>query len=90
MVAILALAGVVLTLLFSLLQAMPAIPNDFLQTVLTILPYINMGIKFLNSFMYVDVVYPLAVACIAVHAFYTEYRVVMWVLKKIPMFAVSD
>lgn len=89
-VAIVALAGVVLALLFGLLQAMPAIPNTFMTIVNQILPHVVRGIKFVNGFMYPTVVWPLAAVCLALHTFWVGYRLYMWVVKKIPMFGVSD
>lgn len=90
LVAIIALSTVVLVALFSLLEAMPVIPNTFMYIINTVLPYVTRGIKFVNAFIYPAVVWPLAGVCLALHTFWTGYRVYMWIVKKIPMFGVSD
>lgn len=89
-VAIVALAGVVLAVLYSLFQAFPVIPNTFWATIATMLPYIARGVKFVNGFIYPEIVWPLAGACIVLHTHYVGVRVVMWIVKKIPMLGVSD
>lgn len=90
LVAIIALSAVVLAALFAILNAMPAIPNTFMTIINQVLPYVLAGVKFVNCFIYPAVVWPLALVCIALHTFWTGYRIVMWIVKKIPMFGVSD
>lgn len=88
--AILVLSTVVIVLLIGVIQAMPAIPDTFMTIVTQILPHVTRGIKFVNAFMYPNIVWPLAGICLALHTFWVGYRLYMWVLKKIPMFGVSD
>lgn len=88
--AIAVLSLVVISLLIGVLQAMPAIPNTFMTIVNQILPHVVRGVKFVNGFMYPAIVWPLAGVCLALHSFWTIYRLYMWVVKKIPMFGVSD
>lgn len=90
LLAIIALSGVVLALLIGVLQAMPAIPDTFMTIVTQILPHVVRGIKFVNGFMYPAIVWPLAGVCLALHTFWVGYRIYMWIVKKIPMFGVSD
>lgn len=90
LVAILALSGVVIAVLVGVLRTLPVIPRTFVTVVNQVLPYVGRGIKFVNGFMYPSVVWPLAAICLTLHAFWVGYRLVMWVMKKIPMFGVSD
>ena len=90
LVAIIALSTVVLAVLFSVLEAMPVIPDTFMTIFNYVLPHVVRGVKFVNGFMYPQIVWPLAGVCLALHTFWVGYRVYMWVVKKIPMFGVSD
>ena len=89
-VAIIALSGVVLLGIYQLFNAFPALPNTFWSTINSVLPYVARGVKFINGFIYPEIVWPLATACLAIHTAYVGYRVYMWVVKKIPMLGVSD
>lgn len=89
-VAIIALSLVVLIVIARILNTVPVIPNEFVTIINQVLPYVATGVKFINSFMYPEIVWPLAVACLGLHTFWTGYRIAMWVMKKIPMFGVSD
>ena len=89
-VAIIALSLVVLAILANTLGNVPVIPQQFVTIIDQLLPYVARGVKFVNAFMYPQIVWPLAIACIALHTFWSGYRIVMWVVKKIPMFGVSD
>lgn len=90
LVAIIALSTVVLGLIFSVLQALPVIPNTFMTIYNYVLPHVLRGVKFVNNFIYPQIVWPLAIVCIGMHAVYVTYRVYMWIVKKIPLFGVSD
>ena len=62
--AILALSAVVLVAIFALFANIPTIPTTFWATINQILPSIIEGFKFVNAFIYPQVVWPLAAACI--------------------------
>lgn len=89
-VAILALAYVVISKLVATFASFPTMPTSFLAVVQRYLPYVIRGVKFLNGFTHAEIVMPLVLVCIATHDAYTIYRLVMYVMKKIPMFGVSD
>lgn len=89
-VAIIALAGVVLALVWAALSNMPPIPSDLFNTVQTLVQYTSQGAKLLMSFVYGDVVVALLGILLAFIAIYEGYKFVMWVVKKIPMFGVSE
>lgn len=88
--AILALATVVIGVVFSIIEALPVIPQTFTTVVTYILPHVVRGVKFINDFMYPAIVWPLAIVTVTVHGVYKAYRIAMWVMKKIPLFGVSD
>lgn len=90
LVAILALSGVVLYGIYQLFAAFPALPQTFGATIAAILPYVARGVTFINGFIYPEIVWPLATACLIIHQSYVSYRIYMWVVKKIPMLGVSD
>lgn len=88
--AIIVLSTVVLVILFSIFQALPVIPQTWQVVVTYVMPHVVRGVKFLNDFMYPEIVWPLAVVTVTIHAVYKGYCIAMWVVKKIPMFGVSD
>lgn len=90
LVAIIALSTVVLGLVFSIIEAFPVIPQTWTTIVTYVLPHVVRGVKFLNDFMYPQIVWPLAIVTVTIHGVYKGYCVVMWVVKKIPLFGVSD
>lgn len=90
LVAILALSGVVIALLVAAVQAFPTIDWSFLAIVRQYLPYLTSGIRFFNSFTRAGIVMPLLGLALALRVAFDGYKVVMWVVKKIPMFGVSD
>lgn len=89
-VAIIALSGVVLALVWAALSNMPPIPADLFNTLETLVQYTTQGAKLLMSFVYGDVVVALLGILLAFIGIYEGYKFVMWVVKKIPMFGVSE
>lgn len=89
-VAILALSTVVLGLLFGVLQSLGPTDSGVFTYVLTYLPYVVRGVKFINAFCYANVVMPLLGSILVARAVFITYRLYLWVVKKIPMFGVSD
>lgn len=88
--AIIALSTVVIAVVFSILEAMPVIPQTFNTVVTYVMPHVIRGVKFINDFMFPEIVWPLAIVTVTVHGVYKAYRIAMWIMKKIPMFGVSD
>lgn len=89
-VAIIALSTIVLGLLFSVLQLLGPTDAGALAYVVLYLPYLVAGVKFMNSFCYASVVMPLVASIFVAHGVFTVYRLYMWIVKKVPMLAVSD
>lgn len=89
-IAIVALSGVVLTLLFATLVGFPSLPSQVMVLWNRLLTYIGQGVGFFYGFVYVQAVKPMIRVTIAVEAIVLSYKFVMWVAKKIPMFGVSD
>lgn len=88
--AIIALSAIVFVYLMRVLADLPVIPLGFLTYIEQVMPFIASGIKFVNTFTYAGVVIPLALVMVALHTFWVGYRVVMWIIKKIPMLGVDD
>lgn len=89
-IAIIALSAVVFVYLMSILNDIISIPLEFLIYVDNLIPYIASGIKFVNSCMYSGIVIPMAMVCLGLHSVFVTYRIAMWIIKKIPLFGVSD
>lgn len=87
--AILALAAIVLGTLFALITLVPQVPETFMFVINYVLPYVARGVRFVNGFMYPQVVWPLAAVCLGMHAFYVGYRLVMWVYEHVPLFGMN-
>lgn len=90
MVAIVALSGVVLAALFAVLVGLPDFPPAVTSIIDQLTVYLREGTAFLMSFVYGDVVVTLVGLLLAIVAVYEAYKFVMWVVKKLPMFGVSD
>lgn len=89
-VAIIALSAVVLTALYAVLVGLPDFPPAVTSLIDQLSIYLGAGCKFVMSFFYGDVVLVLISTLMAAIAVYEAYKFVMWVVKKIPMFGVSD
>lgn len=89
-VAIVALSGVVLLAVYAVFVGLPDFPPAVTSMIDQMLPYLSSGAKFLMSFVYPDVVVPLVSLLVAFYGVYEAYKFVMWVVKKIPMFGVSE
>lgn len=90
LVAILALSGVVLLAIASALNALPSFPTSVLSFMSDFVRYLQAGMGFVYSFVNpgpVKLMFGFTVALIGI---YEGYKIVMWVMKKIPMFGVSE
>lgn len=89
-VAIIALSAVVLTAVYAVFVGLPDFPASVTSLIDQMNGYLTAGCRFLMSFVYGDVVLVLISTMLAFIAVYEGYKFVMWVVKKIPMFGVSD
>ena len=89
-VAILALSGVVLLAVASALGGLPSFPAEVLDFMNTFLTYLRAGSGFVWSFVHPAPVKAMLAFTVAAIGVYEGYKLVMWVMKKIPMFGVSD
>lgn len=90
LVAIIALAGVVLAAVYAVFVGLPDFPASVTSVIDQITVYLHDGAAFLMSLVYGDVVLALVSLLLAFYGVYEAYKFVMWVVKKIPMFGVSD
>lgn len=90
LVAIVALAGVVLAAVYAVFVGLPDFPASVTSVIDQITVYLHDGAAFLMSLVYGDVVLTLVSLLLAFYGVYEAYKFVMWVVKKIPMFGVSD
>lgn len=88
--AIIALSGVVLLAISSALGALPAFPESVTSLMGTFIVYLRSGVSFMMCFVHPAPVKAMLAFTVAVIGVYEGYKLVMWVVKKIPMFGVSD
>lgn len=88
--AIIALSGVVLLVIANMFRAVPSFPNSVVDMMNAFLNYLTSGIGFLYNFCHPEVVKTMMAFTLAVILIYEGYKLVMWAVKKIPMFGVSD
>lgn len=90
LVAILALSGVVLALIAAVFVGLPSYPSAVVSYANTFLQYLNSGLGFVYSFCDPAPVKAMLAFTVAIIGVYEGYKLVMWVVRKIPMFGVSD
>ena len=88
--AIVALSGVVIAALVAALGGLPSYPSEVVDAANLFLTYVRQGVGFVYAWTYAPVVKAMLAFMVAVIAVYEGYKLVMWVVKKIPMFGVSD
>lgn len=77
---------------FSLLTApidIPGMPEEVSQMIATMLEYVAMGISFMGNFVNMSYLLVLFGIIVAVDVGMLLYKLVMWVIRKIPMLNVS-
>lgn len=89
-VAIIALSGVVLAILYGILATLPPMPNEIYSSINYMATYFAQGIKFFYIITYSGVIKALFAITVTVEGIIYGYKIAMWVAKKIPMFGVSD
>lgn len=90
LVAIIALSAVVLVALAAVLVGLPDFPDEVTTYMLVFEQYLNQGAAFVLGFFNVSVIRVLFGITVTVYTVYVSYKLIMWVVKKIPMFGVSD
>ena len=88
--AIVALSLVVITALAAALGTLPSYPTAVVTYANLFLSYLRSGLGFLYCFVNPAPVKAMLAFTAAIMAVYEGYKLVMWVVKKIPMFGVSD
>lgn len=89
-VAIVALSGVVLALIAALFVGLPSFPPEVASFMTTFLTYLRAGCGFVWNFCYPTPVKAMLAFSVAIIGVFQAYKLVMWVVRKIPMFGVSD
>lgn len=90
LVAILALSGVVLVAVAAALGNLPSYPTQVVDIMNTFLTYLRSGAGFIMAFCHPAPVKAMLAFSLGLIAIYEGYKLVMWVMEKIPMFGVSD
>lgn len=90
LLAIIALSGVVLAVLIGIFVGLPDFPDSVDTYINLALQYMQEGAAFAFSFFYIDVVRVLFGITVTVYGVYTGYKLIMWVIKKIPMLGVQE
>lgn len=90
-VAIIALSMVVLSALLIVFgNGLPAIPQSVMDLVGTATGYIQSGAGLFWAFVYPAPVKAMLALTLGAIVVYETYGIIMWIVKKIPMFGVSD
>lgn len=89
-VAIVALAGVVIAALVVALGGLPSYPSAVVDSMNLFLQYLRSGMGFIYCWVHPAPVKAMLAFTVALMGVYEGYKLVMWVVKKIPMFGVSD
>lgn len=89
-VAIIALSGVVLALIAACFVSLPSFPSGITTLMDWFLNYLRQGAGIFWAFVLPGPCKAMLSFSLAVIAVYEGYKVVMWVVKKLPMFGVSE
>lgn len=90
LVAIIALSLVVFTLLAAVFVGLPAFPSSVTQMMSAFTNYLGQGAGVFWAFVIPEIVRAELGFMIAVIGIYEGYKLVMWSVKKLPMFGVSE
>lgn len=82
------LVKLILTPLIKLID-FPIVPDALGEYITRFLDYIKQGMAFIEYFLPMSLVRPLLTFVIACELMMFGYRVVMWILKKIPMLGIE-
>lgn len=88
--AVIAFSAVVLTLVFAALGGIPTLPPAVTVYANLAINYIKVGSGIFFQLCYSEVVIPLLVFTMAITTIFYAYKFVMFIVKKIPFFGVSD
>lgn len=67
----------------------PDMPDEVSTILQSVVQYIQMGIRFIGNFTHLDYLLILFGIVLAVDAGILVYKLIMWILRKIPMFGMS-
>lgn len=91
LVAIIALSGVVLAAILVVFgNGLPSLPSSVLALSDTFVSYVRSGAGLFWSFVHPVPVKAMLGLTVAAVTLYNGYKLLMWVVRKIPMFGVSD
>lgn len=74
--------------IFSVLD-FPAVPVGLVTAVNYLFDYIKQGMRIINFFCPIDSIKPRLLLFISVYTALHTYKIIMWVLRKIPMFGIN-
>lgn len=90
-VAIVALCGVVLAAISVVFgNGLPALPDSVMQLSARLIQIVRSGSGLFWSFVHPAPVKAMLTLTLAAVTLYEGYKLVMWVMKKVPMFGVDD
>lgn len=89
-IAIISLAGVVLSALYVSLVGLPSLSASTMDAANFVIDYLGQGMGWLFYFTYYPTIRVLIYTTLVFETVVMGYKFVMWVAKKIPMFGVSD
>lgn len=89
-IAIIALSAVVITALAAVFVGLPSYPTAVVDSANLFISYLGQGMQIFYLFVYPQPVKAMLAFTVAIITVYEGYKLVMWVVKKIPMFGVSD
>lgn len=88
--AIVALSAVVLTAIAAVFVGLPSYPAAVTDSANLFISYFGQGMNIFYLFVYPAPVKAMLAFTVAIVTVYEGYKLLMWVVKKIPMFGVSD
>lgn len=86
--AIKALGKIVTDSIFAVID-IPAIPQELVDIVNDVFDYMKQGMSIINFFCPLDKIAPAIDIFVLIFACVQAYKLIMWTLRKIPLFGVS-
>lgn len=78
-----------LSALFDLLPSLPSLPSEITQVWSEIVGYLNMGMGFVGSWLYLPVALPCFSLILAVELWDDVYKMIRWFVNKIPFLGIK-
>ena len=73
-----------LTVLFDFLPSLPSLPSAITDVWQQVIGYLNMGMSFVGSWLYLPVALPCFSLILAVELWDDAYKMIRWFVNKIP------